>query len=130
MTPPEVSLLPDEDQDYLDAKEWRTEVEEVGSAIWVVVQDYVLPAAYTPREVNLLVVLPTAYPNANPDMFWTSPDVMLSTGGWPLRADCQETKNGRGWQRWSRHFAGSWRPGVDGLRTYFAAIRRELERGF
>ena len=33
------------------------------------------------------------------------------------------------WQRWSRHFShGQWRPGIDGLESYLALIRRDLER--
>ena len=36
---------------------------------------------------------------------------------------------GREWQRWSRHFQnGQWQSGVDGLGSYLALIRQDLER--
>jgi hypothetical protein len=36
---------------------------------------------------------------------------------------------GRSWQRWSRHFAaGQWQSGIDGLESFLALVRRELER--
>jgi hypothetical protein len=36
---------------------------------------------------------------------------------------------GRSWQRWSRHFvAGQWKSGIDGLESFMALVRRELEK--
>ena len=53
---------------------------------------------------------------------------------WPtvreLRAtSVAETHLGRSWQRWSRHFSGGqWQSGVDGLESFLALIRQNLER--
>lgn len=35
----------------------------------------------------------------------------------------------RRWQRWSRHLHLGWRAGVDYMRTYIAAVRKELKKG-
>jgi hypothetical protein len=85
-----------------------------------------VPAAYAPRLTDLLIRLPMGYPQANPDMFWTKPDVLLAQGGYPNRADYHDP-TADGWQRWSRH--GGWRAGVDNLRTKLAAVKHELEAG-
>jgi hypothetical protein len=77
----------------------------------------------------MLIRLPPLYPKAQPDMFWTRPDVKLASGAWPLRADVKETYLQLQWQRWSRHWQKAWHPGADSLRTFIAAIIRELSRG-
>ncbi len=124
------ALIPELDLEYLEAKGYRYGLQAEGGWINVVIHDFALPVRYAPVRAELLVRLPAAYPNTNPDMFWTRPDVMLAGGGWPRAATCHETYGGLGWQRWSRHFpAGSWRPGVDCLETYLASIRRELHKG-
>ena len=124
------ALIPEIDRDYLTAKQYKYDIAVVDGWVNLIIHEYLLPAAYTPRVVDLLIRLPPGYPNSHPDMFWTSPDVRLVSGNnWPMRADVPEQYAGRSWQRWSRHFSGEWRPGIDNLRTYLASIRRELEKG-
>jgi hypothetical protein len=122
-------LLPEIDRDFLRDKHPNHTVKRVGEETHVVIPDFDFPAAYTPRKANLLIILPAGYPNANLDMFWTQPVVMLANGSWPTRADNHATYDGVSWQRWSRHFQTPWRQGVDNLRTFIATIRRELARG-
>ena len=119
-------LLPDFDYEYLDQKEYRYEVSQVGAEVHVLIQGFSLPSAYSPTTVDLLLRLPSGYPRSNPDMFWTRPDVRLSNGAYPNRADFHDS-GASGWQRWSRHSA--WRPGIDNLRTKIASVKRELEGG-
>jgi len=122
-------LLPAEDLRYLEEKAFDFEVHNVSGELLVVIHHFALPAAYNPRECDLLVRLPVGYPNANPDMYWTRPDVQLAGGGTPRAAEHREPYLGTSWQRWSRHFPGGWRPGIDGLRSYLAAVRHDLEKG-
>jgi hypothetical protein len=100
-----------------------------GGEIVLTIFDFQLAAAYAPAKADLRIVLPPGYSNSNPDMFWTRPTVKLTTGALPLRADYFQPFYDGDWQRWSRHFGGVWRPGVDGIRNYLASIRRELARG-
>lgn len=89
-----------------------------------------LPAAYEPSTTTLLLKLPVGFPNAAPDMFWTSPRVNLKGGAVPLTANTIENLGGRQWQRWSRHIPqGRWRPAVDSLRTLVMIVKRELAKG-
>jgi len=123
-------LLPEADAEYLETKGYRFSEEAVGGWIHVIVHEFSLPAAYCPGTCDLLIRLPAGYPNANPDMFWTRPDVRLANGNWPSRGDYHESFAGASWQRWSRHFPpDTWRPGTDTLQSFLATIRRELAKG-
>jgi hypothetical protein len=106
---------------------WEATVDSAGWTI-VVLYEHHLPAGLAPGVVDLLVHLPSAFPDAQPDMFWTRPDVtVVRTGTFPPQADQKTTFLGLEWQRFSRHLLpGAWIPGVDDLRTWLAAIRRQL----
>jgi hypothetical protein len=122
--------LPEIDREYLGSKEYDHEVVKLGSAVHLILRSFELPEAYSPRRADLLLILPAGYPNSSPDMFWTHPDVRLTNGAWPQAAEVHETYGECSWQRWSRHFnGGAWRPGTDDIRTFLAAIRRELAKG-
>jgi hypothetical protein len=122
-------LLPELDREFLQKKGYSHNVTQVAGELHVIIHDYEFPSAYMPRIADLLVILPAGYPNANPDMYWTFPDVKLANGQWPLNSEHHQTYGSRSWQRWSRHFQGQWRPGIDTLRTYMAAVRKELAKG-
>lgn len=124
------TLLPDTDTEFLDSKGYRFSEKAVNGWIHIIIHDYALPEGYCPNICDLLIRIPVGYPNANPDMFWTSPEIRLRQGGVPTRADVQETYDGRAWQRWSRHLPpGTWRPGVDTLQSFLTTVRQELNKG-
>lgn len=125
------SILLEADARYLESKGYEYSANQDSSgSILVVIHDFPLPEAYAPTSCDLLMKLPPGYPNANPDMFWTRPDVKLKGGTWPRSSEVHEVLNGAPWQRWSRHLtASAWRPGRDCVRTFLAAIRRELSKG-
>ena len=121
------SLLPELDVEFLTEKGFDCEVVQVSGEVRVIISGFPFPAQYSPRSAKLMLRLPSGYPNANPDMYWTSPDVKLSSGNFPLNADYHDP-SADNWQRWSRH-DNSWRAGTDDLRTKIASVRRELEAG-
>jgi hypothetical protein len=123
----DVALLPEIDAEFLEEKGFDYEIVQAPGEVRVIIHGYSFPGQYTPRSSNLMLRPPAGYPNANPDMFWTNPDVKLTNGAYPLNADYHDSSAG-GWQRWSRH-DNSWRGGVDNLRTKLASVRRELEKG-
>lgn len=122
-------LVPETDRDFLAAKGYNFNAKRVGADVHVIIDDFQFPSAYTPRVAKLLIILPAGYPNANLDMFRTVPDVKLTNGAWPQRADVREVHDGVSWQRWSRHFNSAWRQGIDNIQTFIASIRRELNKG-
>src|SRR5207244_3356101 len=99
------------------------------SFVHIVIQGFPFPTTYKPTTADLLVRLPPGYPQANPDMFWTRPDVTLLNGNFPQAAANHETYLGQPWQRWSRHWGSAWRAGLDTLRTFVAAVQADLKRG-
>lgn len=122
-------LLPESDRDFLVEKDLDYDVKRVGNDVHVIFRGYELPDAYTPRTVDLRIILPAGYPNANLDMFWTYPEVRLANGAEPDRCQVRQSFDGQDWQRWSRHFEHPWRQGIDDLRTFYTTIGREISRG-
>jgi hypothetical protein len=117
----------------LDGGDWS--FEQVGRLVYAVRKGIVVPTGLAPPTVDLLLKLPAGFPTAAPDMFWVTPALQLEGGRVPRGCGSAEQYNGRCWQRWSRHIAADWRPGIDGLGTYLAYVRRclaleaELGRG-
>jgi hypothetical protein len=122
-----LGLLPEIDAEFLKEKDFDCQIVQAPGEVRVIFRGFCFPAQYMPRQANLMVRLPAGYPNGNPDMFWTQPDVKLTNGGFPQNADYHDS-SAEGWQRWSRHDNG-WRAGIDNLRTKIASVRRELDKG-
>lgn len=120
-----------EDAEYLGAKGFRFSVVDEAGYRCVVIHDYEMPGGYNPSRVDLLVRLPSGYPDTPPDMFWCDPRVVLvRTGGTPQAAEATEQYLGRTWQRFSRHLdAGQWQSARDRLQSYLALIRQNLIAG-
>jgi hypothetical protein len=133
MTPEEArKLLPEADVDFLEEKEITFDLVKIGGELHFIYHSFELPGAYTPNVVDLRITLPSGYPNAELSMFWTKPWVKVAA----TKADPNACSHPMTfppdpdtWQRWSRHFPGGWRQGIDGLRTYLAVIRSELSKG-
>jgi len=120
------AVLPPADLDFLSEKGWRYEIAPHPGEVRIYIRNFPLPRAYSPRTTDLLIRLPFGYPQSNPDMFWTKPDVRLLNGAFPTRADYHDP-SADNWQRWSRH--GGWRSATDNLRSKMASVKRELEAG-
>ena len=118
------------DETYLHSKGYEFEEVIDQGLICITVKNYALPVGYDTTNTDLLLRLPPAFPDAQPDMFWCNPAIRLaSTGAFPQAADQMENHLGRVWQRFSRHLGqGVWIPGTDGVGSYMTLIRSELVR--
>ena len=87
-----------------------------------------LPAGkFTAGTAEILILMPTGYPDTSPDMFYTDPWLkLLPDNRDPTAASVPLQFNGKTWQRWSRH-NNSWRPGKDGIWTMLKRIESALE---
>jgi hypothetical protein len=95
----------------------------------VVVRDFCLPPGLNRAQADLLLRFSAGYPDIAPDMWWFSPPLQRAAGEPIPATEVIENHLGRSWQRWSRHLpAGQWRSGTDGLESFLALIRGELER--
>ena len=121
--------LPQSDVAYFNERGVAHEVVTESGMICVVMAQWPLPSGLDRDVVDLLVRLSPGYPDVAPDMWWFCPAVHLADGKALPATQVVETHLGRQWQRWSRHFTnGQWQSGVDGLESYFALIRQDLER--
>jgi hypothetical protein len=93
----------------------------------VIIRNFSFPEFYLPSIADLLIILPSGYPNAAVVMFRTNPDVKLANGSWPIAAEPHVMIHGINWQQWSRHIG--WRVGRDNMQTFVAAIKKELQKG-
>lgn len=121
-------MLTEPDRDYLATRWPDHQVLQDGGGVAVILRAFLLPAAFSPATVDLLLRLPFGFPDTQPDMFWVYPHVLLR-GVPPVAASVIEHMHGLAWQRFSRHLpAGVWRPGIDNLQSYVALITTMLER--
>jgi hypothetical protein len=102
--------------------------QQPGGWSFLVISNYQVPGGFSPGGVELLVKLPPAFPDAQPDMFWIYPTVKTALGVLP-RATSTENLLGRDWQRFSWHLAaGAWRPGISNLRDFLRCIAARFLR--
>lgn len=119
--------LPDADERYLSSHGMLFEMVGDGAHTGVIFKQLPLPAGkFNYATANVLVLLPSGYPDVAPDMFYCDPWLTLqSVGRYPTCADQAHAFQDRSWQRWSRHNT-AWRPGIDGLHTMIKRIEHAL----
>lgn len=122
-------MLPPYDSKYLQERAENHSVASEANMTCVVLPGFKLPTGLNPAQSDLLVRISAGYPDVAPDMWWFDPPI-ARLDGQPIPAtQVIEPHLGRNWQRWSRHLtAGQWRSGIDGLESFLAIIRRELDK--
>jgi hypothetical protein len=121
--------LPQSDVVYLNERGVAHEIAAESNMTCIVMPEWPLPRGFDRDVSDLLIRLSPGYPDVPPDMWWFSPAVHRDDGRKLPATDVEETYLGRRWQRWSRHFnSGQWQSGIDGLESFFALIRQDLER--
>lgn len=122
-------MLPSNDTKYLTERALNHSVTPEANMTCVVFRNFALPGGLDRTEADLLLRLSAGYPDVAPDMWWFDPPVRRADGQPIPATEVVEHHLGRSWQRWSRHLdAGRWQSGVDGLESFIALVRRELER--
>ena len=121
--------LPPSDTAFLAERDIDHQVVGDAGMTCVVLPSWPLPQGFDRDSSDLLIRLHPGYPDVAPDMWWFAPGVHLASGAALPRTNVVETYFGRKWQRWSRHLNdGQWRSGIDGLESFLALIRQDLER--
>lgn len=125
-------MLREVDREFLTEQGYRFAEYPAGGMTLLVIEGYELPAGYDPPAVDLLLQIPSSYPDGKIDMWWVHPHVVFAASRRrPVNADVTQSfaqfapEPGRVWQRFSRH--PQWRPGVDDLRSFLRALRSTLE---
>lgn len=117
-------MLPEDDQDFLDANfpGWETVID--GAMPYLILKQFPVPEGYNHTVVQAAIHITSGYPNAPLDMVYFSPDLACNSGR-PITALAVQTILGQPWQRWSRHYG--WRAGVDNLILHIERIRTWLD---
>jgi hypothetical protein len=97
------------------------ETSETDGFVNLIFKDYLLPTGYNNPSTTLLLRIPVAYPNGNPDMFWTDVDLLCADGRTPKSAESLENHVGKQWRRFSWH-PQNWKPGTGNLRMYLEFV--------
>jgi hypothetical protein len=120
------------DRDFLDGEGYRYSTYSEGGNTLLVIENYELPIGYVPQVVELLLIIPSSYPDGQIDMWWVHPAVVFARNrAEPVNAQVRQAfpgyapDAGRQWQRFSRH--PKWRPGIDDLTSYLRAARSTME---
>jgi Prokaryotic E2 family E len=122
-------VLPASDAKYLTERGINHSVSVDANMTCVLFPNFPLPSGFDRPQSNLLLRLSAGYPDVAPDMWWFDPPIRRSDGQPIPATEVIEHHLDRSWQRWSRHFAaGQWQSGIDGLQSFLALVRRELER--
>ncbi|MDJ0799087.1 MAG: E2/UBC family protein [Calothrix sp. MO_167.B12] len=123
-----MSFLPSNDRQYLDNKCLHFEEAEDGRQKGVILRGFHLPPErFDTKQADILILLPSGYPDVPPDMFYLLPWIKLVQGAkYPKAANQPFLFKGQKWQRWSRHNR-EWRPGTDGIWTMIKRIENALE---
>ena len=124
-----MSFLPASDLKYLNGKGIVFDEIEDGGNKGIVLKNRPLPGdRYDSTQADILIILPSGYPDVAPDMFHLLPWVkLLSSNSYPKAADNPVQFGGKKWQRWSRHNK-EWRPGIDGIWTMIKRVEDALEK--
>lgn len=135
-----MSFLPEDDVEYLKAKQIPHELKEEKLPNGTERRGVVFPSfAFSGNlqavdgngqlACDLLILIPTGYATTKLDSFYTRPFLKKPSGSDPQAASGQQDLFGQQWQFWSRHLAdGEWRAGQDGLETFLQYVRSELNR--
>lgn len=102
---------------------------ETDDWIGLIIDPFPIPSkAFNAPATRLLLRAPRD-PNAALDMFWTSPNLLLSDGRVPKNAESMERHFGEDWRRFSWHYNVAQRPSRDGLLTFVSFVDDRFARG-
>jgi hypothetical protein len=119
--------LPEEDEEYLNARslDWETVID--GQAKWLILHGYPIPPGYNHGNSDLALRIKPSYPDDDIDMAYFCPHL---ANGKPIPNLSLSNIDGRNYQQWSRHRKGAnpWRPGVDCVATHLLQVDEWLKK--
>ncbi len=123
-----MAVLPIKCRRYLKERGIAFEEVDEGGQKALILRAYALPPGhFDAPAADILILLPSGYPDNPPDMFHARPWLRLVDGNrYPKAADQPVSFRGESWQRWSRH-NNDWRPGVDGIWTMLKRVETALK---
>lgn len=121
--------LPAKDTAFLAERGYAYEVQpDPSGGAFLIIKDFnVSGGGFTPATTDLMIRIPPQYPMTPLDMWYCDPPIRIATTGqFAPASEAMGSFLGRTWQRFSRHLNGTWKPGIDSIRSFFVFIQREL----
>ncbi len=122
--------LLDVDEAHLDrlGLRWETIIEQ--KRRWLLIHDYPLPPGYTVEHTMLALEIPSNYPGAQIDSFYTYPALALASGRKIDRTQLRAALLGVEFCGWSRHRGpgAPWNPTTDNVQTHLALVEAALDK--
>jgi hypothetical protein len=100
-------------------------VNLVGGSSLVKIPSVVLPEGWSQKEATVIFIAPNGYPHAQPDCFWSDPELRLKNNAVPQGTGQNPCPDGQSHMWFSWH-VGSWNPNLDTLLTYLRVIKRRF----
>lgn len=117
------------DHTYLDNLRLRWESVFEGAQRWLVISDYPVAPGYQVSAVQLALLIPATYPQAQIDMFHVFPALVKNDRG-AIPNLMEQSIGGVTFQTWSRHRGqGSvWNPRRDNVATHLALVESAIAK--
>lgn len=93
----------------------------------VKLEGFALPSGWKPQRTNVYFLIPTGYPVARPDTFWTESNVSLESGAPVMNTGNNQQPGVPAGLKWFSWHPSSWNPSRDTLLTWVEMIRRRFE---
>ena len=97
-------------------------------AAMVAIPHFALPHGWSHQTTTVRFLAPVGYPLAQPDCFWTCPELRLQSGGVPQATSPKPVPEVNGapllWFSWH---TGKWNPNRDNLLTYARVIEMRFK---
>lgn len=94
----------------------RADLDQIGGT-WVCLFDFPLPAGYNYATTDILIMLPSGYPETPPDWFYLDTELRKENGAVPHFFDRDDPRyhpdkrpSRQGWAGGCIHIADGWRP--------------------
>lgn len=122
----------EEETAYLDTLSPQWETIKAKGFRWLLIPNFPIPEGYTVDRAIAAINIPLEYPIAKLDMVYFYPAIKRSDGKEIKQTQCQQTIDGKNFQRWSRHYTSAhpWDPNGDSIITHIMAIQNWLQREF
>src|SRR4051812_26109356 len=98
-------LLPEEDQESLDALRLPWETIREGDNQWLLLHGTPFHPRFNHRRGSVAVQIPPSYPTSGLDMAYFFPHIARVDGKPIGQTQCQQPIDGQQWQRWSRQYS-------------------------
>ena len=80
---------------------------------WILFKEFKLPLGWNRDVMELLIIIPPAYPATSPDNFYTSTGLKTSAGAQPGNYSEPVPQFGKQCGQFSYHLDGEWHPAAD-----------------